>query len=162
MPLPVSCNTPKYRSNSGSSGSSFDLESGHFSQHEFVRHRFYHHSFVRGAVYLLCPWRRRSRLRNKWRLFAEQPARSRPGIAQIVQALRGVRGPRQRDAGAELALLRWADISSRRHLGLCCADARAVRLLLPKPGCCSRQCRAVAIRGCSVRTAAAGGFHRGA
>ena len=26
MPLPVSCNTPKYRSNSGSSGSSFDLD----------------------------------------------------------------------------------------------------------------------------------------
>ena len=35
MPLPVSCNTPKYRSNSGSSGSSFDLDTS-ASMHLFV------------------------------------------------------------------------------------------------------------------------------
>ena len=98
-----------------------------------------------------------------WQLLAEPPVRSRPDTTQIVQALRGVRGSRQRPAaGAELAPLRWDDICSRMPLGLCFEHARAVRLLLPKPGCCSRQRRAFAIGGCSVRTAAAGRFHRGA
>ena len=107
--------------------------------------------------------RRQGSVREVHGIRGGHTSRSRLGTAGVVQALRGVRGPRQRAAaGAELALLRWDDICSRMPLGLCFEHARAVRLLLPKPGCCSRQCRAVAIRGCSVRTAAAGGFHRGA